>query len=95
MKNKERELLEFQILRSITNQYKSFLDILEGLQKEHNNQFKKLKKSIPEKKDLINQAEYLDEAQLNYIRKKILDMGNDARRELFSYMENFNINFKK
>jgi hypothetical protein len=58
-------------------------------------QFDKLKQSIPEHEDLLRQAEYLDEAQLNYLRKKILDNGNDARRELMSYMENFDINFKK
>tara|TARA_Y100001938_G_C8032164_1_gene401242 strand:+ start:996 stop:1280 length:285 start_codon:yes stop_codon:yes gene_type:complete len=91
----ERELLEFQILRGITNLYKSFLETVEDLSEEHKIQFKKLKDAIPEEESLLNQAEYLDEAQLNHIRKKILDSGNDLRRELFTYMENFDINFKK
>lgn len=91
----ERELLEFQILRGITNLYKSFLETVEDLSEEHKIQFKKLKDAIPEEENLLNQAEYLDEAQLNHIRKKILDSGNDLRRELFTYMENFDINFKK
>jgi len=91
----ERELLEFQILRGITNLYKSFLETVEDLSEEHKVQFKKLKDAIPEEENLLNQAEYLDEAQLNHIRKKILDSGNDLRRELFTYMENFDINFKK
>jgi hypothetical protein len=91
----ERELLEFQVLRTITNLYKSFLNTIEGLSEDHKNQFDKLKKSIPESEDILSQAEYLDEAQLNFLRKKILDSGNDARRELFSYMENFDIKFKK
>ena len=91
----ERELLEFQTLRSITNLYKSFLNLVEGLSEEHKHQFGKLKKSIPEHEDLLHQAEYLDEAQLNHIRKKILDSGNEVRRELLSYMENFDIKFKK
>jgi hypothetical protein len=91
----EREILEFQVLRAITNLYKSFLITIEDLSLEHKNQFDKLKKSLPENEKILNQAEYLDEAQLNHIRKKILDSGNDVRRELFSCMENFEINFKK
>ena len=90
---KERELLEFQVLRTIVNLYKGFLLTIEDLNKDHKMQFDKLKQSIPEHEDLLRQAEYLDEAQLNYLRKKILDNGNDARRELMSYMENFDINF--
>lgn len=92
---KERELLEFQVLRAITNLYKSFLNTVEDLSKDHKDQFDKLKESIPEHKDLLNQAEYLDEGQLNHLRKQILDNGNDIRREIFSYMENFDIRFKK
>ena len=94
MKN-ERELLEFQVLRTITNLYKGFLGTVEELSQDHKLQFDKLKKAIPEHEKILVQAEYLDEAQLNYLRKKILDSGNDARRELFSCMENFEINFKK
>ena len=89
----ERELLEFQVLRSITNLYKSFLTLVEDLSEDHKEQFQRLKDALPESEDIIRQAEYLDEGQLNYLRKKILDSGNDVRRELFSYMENFDIKF--
>lgn len=92
---KERELLEFQVVRSITSLYKYFLGLIEELQKDHDTQFDKLKQAIPEQENILNQAEYLDEAQLNFLRKKILDSGNDVRRELISYMENFDIKIKK
>jgi len=91
----ERELLEFQVLRNIVNLYKSFLILVEDLSEDHESQFEKLKEALPEHEDLLSQAEYLDEAQLNYLRKKILDAGNHARREIFSCMENFEIYFKK
>jgi hypothetical protein len=91
----ERELLEFQVLRSITNLYKSFLTLVEDLSEDHKEQFERLKEALPESEDIIRQAEYLDEGQLNYLRKKILDSGNDVRRELFACMENFDIKFKK
>lgn len=92
---KERELLEFQVVRSITSLYKYFLGLVEELQRDHDTQFDKLKQAIPDQENILNQAEYLDEAQLNFLRKKILDSGNDARRELISYMENFDIKIKK
>lgn len=92
---KERELLEFQVVRSITSLYKYFLGLVEELQKDHDTQFDKLKQAIPDQENILNQAEYLDEAQLNFLRKKILDSGNDVRRELISYMENFDIKIKK
>jgi len=96
MKNKERELLEFQVHRGIVNLYKSFLDMVEKLGHDHDQEFNKLKKTIPEKyHGILNQAEYLDDARLNYLRKKILDTGNDSRREILEYMQNFDINFKK
>ena len=91
----ERELLEFQVLRSITNLYKSFLTLVEDLSEDHKEQFERLKEALPESEDIIRQAEYLDEGQLNYIRKKILDSGNDVRRELFACIENLEIKFKK
>ena len=53
----ERELFEFQVLRSITNLYKSFLIMIEDLSEDHKHQFKKLKESIPEQEKLLSQAE--------------------------------------
>lgn len=94
MKN-EKEILEFQIYRSVTNLYKLFLEMVEALNHDHDDQFNKLIKVLPEHKDLLNQAKYLDEGQLNFIRKKILDNGNDTRRDLLLCLDNFDIKFKK
>ena len=82
-------------MRNITNLYKSFLILVEDLSEDHKLQFDKLKEALPEHEKLLSQAEYLDDAQLNYLRKKILDNGNHVRREIFTCMENFNIEFKK
>lgn len=96
MNKKERELLEFQVYRNVTNLYKHFLDMVEKLSHDHDQEFKKLKEALPnEYSSLIKQAEYLDDARLNFLRKKILDQGNDTRREIIEYMQKFNINFKK
>ena len=93
---KERELLEFQLYRNITKLYKDFLEMVEALSHDHDQEFKKLKESLPkEYSDILRQAEYLDDGRLNYLRKKILDKGNDTRREIIEYMQNFDIFFKK
>lgn len=96
MNKKERELLEFQVYRNVTNLYKHFLDMVEKLSHDHDQEFEKLKQALPnEYSSLIRQAEYLDDSRLNFLRKKILDQGNDTRREIIEYMQKFDINFKK
>lgn len=75
--------------------FKSFLVLIEDLHKEHEINFKKLKKSLPEEHhDLLDQADYFDNQKLQYLRKKILDMGNETIRETESNFENFTISFK-
>lgn len=88
---KLKELLEFQINRNIINLYKSFLIILEDMQDEHKSNFNKLKDAIPENNELINQADYWDESKMEYIRKKVLDQGNNTQREILGHLDKFNL----
>lgn len=75
--------------------FKSFLVLIEDLHKDHAINFEKLKKALPkEYHSLINQADYFDHQKLQYLRKKILDMGNETIRETESNFENFTISFK-
>lgn len=89
------DLLEFQSSKHITNLYKSFLILIEDIEKDHSLSFEKLKKALPEHRDLIEQAEFLDFGKSHYIRKKILDSGNDCRRQLVSELKNYNVNFSE
>lgn len=91
---KLKELLEFQISRNITNLYKSFLIMVEDLHQQHHSNYKKLKQSLPEKNELINQADYWDEERMDFVRKKILDNGNGTLREIMSQLEQFDITIK-
>lgn len=88
---KLKELLEFQVNRNIINLYKSFLIILEDIQDEHRNNFNKLKNAMPENNELISQADYWDESKMEYIRKKVLDQGNNTQREIIGQLEKFNL----
>jgi hypothetical protein len=75
--------------------FKSFLILIEDLHKDHEINFKKLKKALPQEfESIIDQADYFDHKKLQYLRKKILDMGNETIRETESNFENFTISFK-
>jgi len=89
------DLLRFQVRRNVTGLYKSFLILIEDLERDQEIQFTKLKESMPEHEALLAQAEFLDKGKSNYIRKKILDAGNGAIRELISELENYDVNFSE
>lgn len=74
--------------------FKNFLVLVEDLHSEHSIAFRKLKKHLPEHSNLIDQADYFDEDKMQYLRKKILDIGNESMRETSSDFEKFTINFK-
>jgi len=73
--------------------FKHFLVIIEDLHAENEICFAKLRRAIPEHKDLIVQANYLDEDKMKYLRKKILDIGNESIRGANSDLEKFTIKF--
>jgi hypothetical protein len=74
--------------------FKSFLVLVEDLHAENQICFDKLKKHLPEHSDIIDQANYLDDEKMQYLRKKILDIGNESMREANSNIEKFTVNFK-
>jgi hypothetical protein len=49
---------------------------------------------LPEHKDLVEQADYFDENKMQYLRKKVLDMGNDNIRSNDDDLEKFTIEFE-
>ena len=75
--------------------FKSFLILIEDLNKDHEINFRKLRQALPSKyQSLLDQADYFDEDKLQYMRKKILDMGNESIRGTEDDLENFTISFK-
>jgi len=93
-KGKLKELLEFQINRNVVNLYKSFLIMMEDVHDQHSANFHKLKLALPDDVDLINQADYWDESRMDLLRKRILDKGNDALREIVGQLEQFELTTK-
>ena len=66
---------------------------MEDLEHDNQSSFSKLKDSIPGNDIHIDQAQVLDKGRLNYLRKKILDSGNEVIRELCTELENYSVNF--
>ena len=89
-----RGLLGEHYSRGTKRLFKTFLVLLEDLKAEHDIHFCKLRKNLPKHKDLIEQADYLDEEKMQYLRKKILDMGNENIRANQNDLEKFTIHFE-
>ena len=82
---KLKDLLAFQINRNIINLYKRYLNLLEDLQEEHVNMLNKLNKKVD--LETLKNVDYFDENKYNYIRNRILDLGNDTYREIEKTLE--------
>ena len=80
--------------RNTKRLFKSFLVLLEDLRVEHDINFSKLKKSLPEHEQLVEQADYLDDEKMRYLRKKVLDIGNENIRSNEDDLEKFTIHFE-
>lgn len=90
---KIKEYIIFQFRRSITNFYKHQLNVIEDLRQDHGAFIRKLSTLAP--KEHIKNMDYFDENKYNYIRKKVLDNGNEMYRELEKVFEQLNISLKE
>lgn len=87
------ELLRFSTKRDITKLYKDFLGVLEELKQERQLSRDKLEVSIPEQYQILLDAAFpFNPSEQAFLRKRILDLGNDAIRnqiELIDKVESF------
>jgi len=89
---KLKEFLLFQIHRNITSLYKRYLNLIEDIQEEHVNMLNKLNSKIDQ--DTLKNVDYFDDNKYNYLRKKILDLGNETSREIIKNFDLLNIEIK-
>tara|TARA_Y100000766_G_C18912310_1_gene609020 strand:+ start:4083 stop:4520 length:438 start_codon:yes stop_codon:yes gene_type:complete len=85
---KDSKLKEFaliQLKRNITNLYKNYIILAEELQKDHDIFLKKIEKHVPA--EYIKDVDYFDSNRYTYLRKRILDMGNELNRDLEKYFD--------
>ncbi len=92
MENGEKDILLFTNYRVFSTLYKQFLHILEDLKLEHSVNFTKLYSILPpEYHNLIKISDYFGTEKYNLFRKRILDKGNEGRRELEDEIKKYNI----
>lgn len=94
MDNRAFGILQFEIRRDIVSLYKRYLNQLEDMKQEHASMFKKLEESLPsEYHSILKSADYLDDNKFNYLRKRVLDFGNEAIRGIDEQLKQFDIDF--
>jgi hypothetical protein len=89
---KLKEYVKFQIDRGIISLYKKYFEMIEDLHKDHLTLLEKVKEETSE--DFVKNIDYFDENKYNYIRKKILDAGNDTIRTIDTNLKSVNVTLK-
>jgi hypothetical protein len=80
--------------KEVTNLFKNYLKILEDMKADHDFHYNKLYELIPEQYHvIITAANHFDNNKLNWIRKRILDGGNESLRNFADEMENYRVSF--
>jgi hypothetical protein len=91
--NAVKDFLVFQHTRNTINLYKTHLSIIRDLYEDHAIMMKKLKSYAPE--EVVENLNYLTDDKYKYIRKKTLDIGNEAIRDFEKNMSKVEVNIKK
>ena len=91
--NAKKNLL-LQSSREVSSLFKIMLSMLEDMKKDHDFHYQKLYDNIPkEYHAIINTADHFTEEKVNWIRKRILDHGNESIRNLYSEIDNYTVSF--
>jgi hypothetical protein len=75
--------------------YKKYFEITEDLLREHQQYKNRIKKSSLDDMSIIDDLDYFTEERFNQTRKKILDAGNDATREIDKTLEFVTVSLKE
>jgi len=89
---KLKEFLLFQVHRNITSLYKRYLNLIEDIQEEHINMLNKLNNKVDQ--ETLKNVDYFDDNKYNYLRKKILDLGNETSREIIKNFDLLNVEIR-
>jgi hypothetical protein len=89
---KIKDYLKFQLNRNIISLYKKYFEMVDDLRQEHKLMIQKMEKASS--KEFVENIDYFNEDKYNYIRKKILDNGNDAIRNIESSFKSITITIK-
>ena len=78
----------------ISKLFKMMLMMVEDMKQDHDFHYEKLYDNIPnEYHAVINTANHFTPQKVNWIRKRILDVGNESIRNLGSTLDNYTVSF--
>jgi len=78
----------------ISRLFKMMLILVEDMKKDHDFHYEKLYKNIPKKyHPIIDTADHFTPDKADWIRKRILDCGNESIRNLCSRIDNYQVSF--
>ena len=78
----------------ISRLFKMMLFLLEDMKVDHDFHYRKLYNNIPEEyHPIIDTADHFTQEKVNWIRKRILDIGNESIRNLDSEIDNYTVSF--
>jgi len=78
----------------ISKLFKMMLMMVEDMKKDHDFHYEKLYENIPDEyHGVINTANHFTPQKINWIRKRILDIGNESIRNLGSTLDNYTVSF--
>jgi hypothetical protein len=78
----EEQIRKFNTEKAIVNLYKGFLIILEDVRQAHLSREKKLAEILYDDVEILKSSDFFDDEKAGYLRKRVLDMGNDCIRNL-------------
>lgn len=89
-------VLRYQLERMITSLFKGYLVMLEDLGDSHDEAMDKLRAALPaDLKGYVDLADYLTEERGVSLRKKVLDSGNDTKREMNKLLDQFTVQLNR
>lgn len=81
--------------KEIKSLFKTMLVLVEDMKQDHDFHYEKLYSEIPEKyHSIIRTADHFTPEKLLWIRKRILDHGNESARNIQKEIENYKVTFK-
>tara|TARA_Y100001938_G_C8098928_1_gene440138 strand:- start:3330 stop:3617 length:288 start_codon:yes stop_codon:yes gene_type:complete len=78
----------------ISSLFKLMLMMVEDMKKDHDFHYEKLYNEIPEQyHSVLRAADHFTDDKVCWIRKRILDFGNESIRNLHSKLDNYTVTF--
>jgi hypothetical protein len=91
-----KDYLGFSTTKEVKYLFKSFIEALEEIRRQHDSSLYKLMEGLPpEYRGNVAQASFFDEEAYQHFRKVVLDHGNDSIRAILDEIEKYEIDFKR